>query len=145
MKSRSTNSENSKNNDETTVLLFDGVCILCNRLVQFIIRRDKKEKFKFASLQSDKGQALLKQFGLPRNVFNSIVYISENGYLLNSSAILHICKDMEGMWKYVYILIVIPSWVRDFIYTGIAKTRYKLFGKLDVCMVPGPEIAHRFL
>jgi predicted DCC family thiol-disulfide oxidoreductase YuxK len=82
---------------------------------------------------------------LPSNVFNSIVYISENRYLLNSSAILHVCKDLEGMWKYIYILIVIPAWLRDFIYNSIAKTRYKLFGKLDVCMVPGPEIAHRFL
>ena len=90
------------NNKGNHLLLFDGVCNLCNGMVQFIIKRDKKEKFKFASLQSESGQAVLKQFGLPTNDFDSFVFITGDNYFLKSSAVLHVLKELGGIWKVFY-------------------------------------------
>lgn len=133
------------NNNESHILLFDGVCNLCNRIVKFTIKRDPKEKFKFAALQSVSGQALLKKFDLPLNDFDSFVYITNNKYYRKSAAGLHVLKDLGGIWKIFYVLIIIPRRIRDFFYTIIAKTRYKIFGKRDTCMVPTPHIKRRFL
>ena len=116
------------------ILLFDGFCNLCSRLVNFIIRRDKKTKFLFVSLQSASGQSLLKKFGLPTDDFDSVVYIKSDKYFLKSSAILHILKEMGGIWKLFFIFIIIPRFIRDFIYTIIAKSRYKIFGRHDSCI-----------
>jgi len=133
------------NNNKKHILLFDGVCNLCNGIVQFTIKRDPKGKFKFASLQSESGQLLLKQFGLPTNDFNSFVFINGDNYFLKSSAGLHVLKELGGVWKVFYIFIIIPRPLRDFVYSIIAKTRYKIFGKLDTCMIPTPELKQRFL
>ncbi len=133
------------NNNQKHILLFDGVCNLCNGIVQFTIQRDPKGKFKFASLQSESGQSLLKQFGLPTNDFDSFVFINGNNYFLKSSAGLHVLKELGGVWKVFYIFIIIPRPLRDFIYNIIAKTRYKIFGKRDTCMIPTPELKQRFL
>ena len=116
------------------ILLFDGFCNLCSRLVNFIIKRDKKAKFLFLSLQSASGQLLLKKFGLPTDDFDSVVYIRNDKYFLKSSAILHILKEMGGIWKLFFIFIIVPNFIRDFIYKIIAKTRYKIFGNNDSCM-----------
>ena len=116
------------------ILLFDGYCNLCSRLVNFIIKRDKKAKFFFVSLQSASGQSLLKKFGLPTDDFDSVVYIRSDKYFLKSSAILHILKDLGGIWKLFFIFIIVPNFVRDFIYKIIAKTRYKIFGRHDSCI-----------
>ena len=116
------------------ILLFDGVCNLCSRLVNFIIKRDKKAKFLFLSLQSAGGQSLLKKIGLPTDDFDSVVYIRSDKYFLKSSAILHILKEMGGIWKLFFIFIIVPNFIRDFIYKIIAKTRYKIFGRQDSCM-----------
>lgn len=132
-------------NDESHILLFDGVCNLCNRLVQFTIKRDPKGKFKFASLQSDSGQSFLKQFGLPTDDFDSFVYVKGNQYFLKSSAALHVLKELGGLWKLFYFFIIIPRPIRDFVYNLIAKSRYKTFGKSDTCMIPTPELKQRFL
>ena len=115
------------------ILLFDGFCNLCSRLVNFIIKRDKKAKFLFVSLQSARGQSLLKKFGLPTDDFDSVVYIRSGKYFLKSSAILHILKEMGGIWKLFFIFIIVPNFIRDFIYKIIAKTRYKIFGRHDSC------------
>ena len=115
------------------ILLFDGFCNLCSRLANFIIKRDKKAKFLFVSLQSASGQSLLKNFGLPTDDFDSVVYIRSDKCFLKSTAILHILKELGGIWKLFYILIIIPNFVRDFIYKIIAKTRYKIFGRHDSC------------
>ncbi len=132
-------------NNERHILLFDGVCNLCNSIVQFTIKRDPTAKFKFASLQSANGQKLLKQFGLSTNDFDSFVYIKCDKYYLKSSAALHVLKELGGIWKLFYVFIIIPKFIRDFFYNIIAKTRYKIFGKLDSCMVPAPELRQRFL
>src|SRR4030095_4558218 len=103
-------------NSESHILLFDGVCNLCNRIVQFTIKRDPKGKFKFASLQSESGQALLKKFGLPTRDFHSFVFISGNKCFLKSSAGLHVLKELGGAWKLFYVLVIFPQTLREFIY-----------------------------
>jgi len=115
------------------IILFDKYCNLCSRLVKFIIKRDKKAKFLLVSLQSESGQSLLKNFGLPTDDFDSVVYIMSDKYYLKSSAILHILKELGGIWKLFYILIIFPTFFRDFIYKIIAKTRYRIFGGNDSC------------
>lgn len=132
-------------NSEPHILLFDGVCNLCNGIVQFVIKRDPKAKFKFAALQSESGQALLKKFGLPANHFHSFVYIHGDRYFLQSSAALYVLKELRGLWKLLYVFIILPTPLRDFFYSIIAKRRYQLFGKRDTCMVATPELKQRFL
>jgi len=132
-------------NSEHYILLFDGVCNLCNSIVQFTIKRDSKGKFKFASLQSESGQAMLKKLGLPIDDFDSFVFIHQDKYFLKSSAGLHVLKELGGVWKLFYVFIILPKPLRDFIYNIIAKTRYSVFGKRDTCMVPTQDIKHRFL
>ncbi|MFA4853630.1 MAG: DCC1-like thiol-disulfide oxidoreductase family protein [Bacteroidales bacterium] len=116
------------------ILLFDGFCNLCSRLVNFIIKRDKKAKFLFVSLQSASGQSMFKKFGLPTDDFDSVVYIRSDKYFLKSSAILHILKELGSIWKLFFIFIIIPNFICDFIYKIIAKTRYKIFGRHDSCI-----------
>ncbi|MCU0414399.1 MAG: DCC1-like thiol-disulfide oxidoreductase family protein [Ignavibacteriaceae bacterium] len=116
------------------ILLFDGFCNLCSRLVHFIIKRGKKAKFLFVSLQSESGQSLLKKFGLPTDNFDSVVYIKSDKYFLKSSAILHILKELGGIWKLFFIFIIVPNFIRDFIYKIIAKSRYKIFGRHNSCI-----------
>lgn len=131
--------------NQETILLFDGICNLCNGLVQFIIKRDPKVKFRFAALQSKTGQALLMQMKLPTDHFDSIVYIRDGKCLFKSSAILHVINDLGGAWKLFYVFIIIPPFMRDFIYSIIARTRYKIFGKRETCMIPSPDVEDRFL
>ena len=126
------------------ILLFDGICNLCNNLVLFIIKRDPESQFKFASLQSEMGKLLLKKYILESNNLNTVVYIKGEKYFLKSTAILNIIKDLGGYWKLFYAFILIPKFIRDFIYDLIAKSRYRIFGKKESCMIPNPEINQRF-
>jgi len=127
------------------IILFDGVCNLCNHLVIFIIQRDPNARFRFAALQSTEGHQLLKETKLlPANA-NSIVYIRNGKYLFRSSAILHILLDLGGVWKLFYTFIILPPFIRNFVYMIIARSRYKIFGKRDFCMVPADDMKNRFL
>jgi predicted DCC family thiol-disulfide oxidoreductase YuxK len=126
------------------VVLFDGVCNLCNGAVQFIIRRDRGARFRFASLQSDTGRRLLvdrpELYGL-----DSIVLI-ENGQLYTqSSAALRIARRLDGPWRASGILLIAPRWLRDPVYRWIARNRYRWFGKQQSCMLPTAEMKGRFL
>jgi predicted DCC family thiol-disulfide oxidoreductase YuxK len=127
------------------IILFDGVCNLCNGLVQFIIKRDPDAKFHFASLQSPIGQSLLKENNLPTDNLYSFIYIKENNCFIKSTAAFNVLKDLGGLWKLLYVFIIIPKFIRDFVYNFIAKRRYRWFGKRDVCMIPTPEMKKRFL
>ncbi|MFA6572450.1 MAG: thiol-disulfide oxidoreductase DCC family protein [Bacteroidota bacterium] len=127
------------------IILFDGICNLCNGIVKFIIKRDSKRTFKFASLQSETGQSFLFKFGLNPIFFQTIIYIRDNSYFIESAAVLNILKDLGSGWKMFYVLIVIPKFIRDFFYRIISKTRYKIFGKCKTCIVPTPDIKDRFL
>ena len=130
---------------ENPVLLFDGVCNLCNSTVQFVLKRDKKAYFKFASLQSDYGQNFLKKNSLPTTDFNTFILIEGDSYSTKSTAILKVFRKLSGLWPVLYIFIVFPAFLRDPFYNLIAKNRYKLFGKRDSCMIPGKEILSRFI
>jgi len=111
------------------IVLFDGVCNLCSRTVTFIAARDKILKFTYVSLQSPYGQTLLHNFGLPDRDFDSVVYIKGEKYYLRSTAVLHILKDLGGLWSMTYVFIIFPPFIRDFIYHIISKTRYRIFGR----------------
>ncbi len=130
---------------KSPVILFDGVCSLCNKLVLFIIKRDPKAKFKFASLQSEIGKSLLLKTELPTNHLDSIILIDGEQYFLQSTAALRILKELNGGWKAIYIFLAVPKFLRDFIYNSIAKTRYRIFGKEDACMIPTTDIKKHFL
>jgi len=127
------------------ILLFDGVCNLCSSIVRFTIKRDPEGKFTFASLQSETGQNLLKKFDIPTDDFSSFILVENDRYYSKSTAALKVVKRLKGMWPGLYVFIVVPGPVRDFVYDFIARNRYKWFGKKDQCMVPTAEIKSRFL
>ncbi|MDN5200927.1 thiol-disulfide oxidoreductase DCC family protein [Fulvivirgaceae bacterium BMA10] len=127
------------------VLLFDGVCNLCNGSVQFIIKRDKKNVFLFASLQSEAGQERLKKFDLPVDDYESFVLVEGDKFYRRSTAALRTMKKLGGLWKLLYAFIIIPAPIRDFVYSIIARNRYKWFGRNDQCMIPTPELKAKFL
>ena len=131
--------------DSQPILLFDGVCNLCNGAVQFVIKNDKKNQFHFATLQSEVGAALLKVYSLPRDVLDTFVVITKNNVLTRSTAALEVAKTIGGLWTLAYIFIIIPKFIRDAIYNWVARSRYRWFGKKDSCMIPTPELRERFL
>lgn len=131
--------------EERKILLFDGVCNLCSALVTFTIRHGRNTDLMFASLQSRAASNLLKEMNLPKGLTKSVVYIVNDEYYSKSSGILHLLKDMGGLWKMFYAAIVIPEPIRDLAYDTIAGSRYRVFGKRQTCMVPTPELRERFL
>lgn len=130
---------------QNNVILFDGFCNLCCGWVQFLIRRDKRVRFKFASLQSESGKKLSDVLGLNSNQFETVVYIKDNQHYIESEAVLQIVKDLGGFWKILLIFRAVPKSLRDFSYRVIARKRYKIFGKRSTCMIPTPELQKRFL
>ncbi|WP_408007853.1 thiol-disulfide oxidoreductase DCC family protein [Pseudalkalibacillus sp. A8] len=126
------------------ILLFDGECNLCNGIVQFVIKRDPSAQFKFAALQSETGQKLLKQYNLPPR-FDSFVLIENDKAYQKSSAGLKVARHLNGGWHLFTIFKIIPTPIRDVVYNFIARNRYKWFGKRDSCMMPTPDIKSRFL
>lgn len=130
---------------QSSIILFDGVCNLCNSSVQFVIKHDKDKKFMFASLQSTAGQLLLKQFDLPLQDFNSFILIENEKVFFKSTAALMVAKHLKGAVKLLYGFIVVPPFIRNGAYNFIAKNRYKWFGKKDSCILPTPELKARFL
>lgn len=126
------------------VILFDGVCNLCNNSIQFIIRRDPKARFRFAPLQSAAAESLLQSAGagpLP----DSIVLVQDGRVYTQSGAVLRVARGLRGLWPLAYAFIVIPRPLRDWVYRLIARNRYRWFGKRDSCMMPTPELRTRFL
>ena len=132
-------------NNSHQVILFDGVCNLCNSSVQFIIKRDPGAKFRFSSLQSDSAKQLLQQAGIDRMKADSLVLLKNAKAYTQSDAALHIAKQLSGLWPIMYVLILIPRPIRNAVYNWIARNRYRWFGKKDQCMIPSPELKHRFL
>jgi predicted DCC family thiol-disulfide oxidoreductase YuxK len=130
---------------EKQLILFDGVCNLCNTYVQFVINRDSQNKFLFASLQSDTGQDVLKHFGLNTTELKTLVLLQDNHIYTKSTGALRVLKQLDGLWKFSYIFIAIPSPIRDLFYNFVATNRYRFFGKKDYCMMPTPELKSRFI
>ena len=128
-----------------SIILFDGVCNLCNNAVQFVIKHDSSDKFVFAALQSATGQKLLQQYNLPQTGFDSFVLLQNGKVFLKSTAALQIAKQLSGPVKLLYGFIIVPSFIRNTVYTVIAKNRYKWFGKKDSCMIPTASLKAKFL
>lgn len=127
------------------LLFFDGVCNLCTGVVQFIIKRDKRGVFRFASLQSAAGEAFLSAHGMPTDAYASFVYVRKGRVLVRSTAALNIARDLGGLWSLAYGFIIVPPFLRDAIYGFVARNRYKWFGRKDECMLPTPELKARFV
>jgi|SRR5690625_4098765 len=132
---------------DSYIILFDGVCNLCNGFVQFVIKRDKKARFQFASLQSPVAERLLESYQLSTKSMESVILIhkNKNKVWTESSAVLRIHRKLSGLYPFLYVFIIIPKGIRDFFYRQISKNRYKWFGKREECMIPSPEIKKRFL
>ena len=127
------------------LILFDGVCNLCNGSVLFVIRRDRNAKFQFAALQSSFGQSQLFQFDLPQNELNTIMLIKEGKLLVKSDAALEIARNLDGIWPLFYTFKIVPAFFRNWIYDLVAKNRYHWFGRQEACMIPTPDLKARFL
>ncbi|MBT0608697.1 thiol-disulfide oxidoreductase DCC family protein [Aequorivita echinoideorum] len=131
--------------DNYKIILFDGVCNLCNGAITFIIKRDKKNSFKFAALQSEIGQQLISKFNIDTQKVDSIILIDGEKYYEKSSAALHISKELSGAYPLLFGFMVVPKFIRNSVYDYIAKNRFKWFGKKESCMIPTAELKAKFL
>ena len=127
------------------IILFDGVCNLCNGFVQFILKRDAKDVFRFGSLQSEKAQNLLKHKAPKALDLSTVVLIDGDKVATESDAVLLIAKKLGGVWSLCYVFIILPKFLRDAVYRFVAKHRYHIFGQRDSCMIPTPEIQKKFI
>jgi predicted DCC family thiol-disulfide oxidoreductase YuxK len=127
------------------IIFFDGVCNLCNAFVQFVIKRDKRSQFKFASLQSEAAKGMLPENFFSDAKLSSVVLLEDGKVFSKSTAALRILRRLAGPWKLLYVFIILPPFICNLVYDIIAKNRYRWFGKKESCMVPTPELKHRFL
>ncbi len=129
----------------TPLILYDGVCRLCTGSVLFVIKRDRRKRFRFASMQSSLGQQLLRSFGLPPDDLKTFVLVEAGGRFTKSTAALRVAAGLGGLWPAVSLLRVIPGPIRDGVYDWVARNRYRWFGRLDECLVPVPDVQDRFV
>ena len=127
------------------IVLFDGVCNLCNGFVQFVIKRDKHDVFRFGSLQSEKAQELLKPFGSLGIELTTIVLLEGNRIATESQAVLKIAGKLGRGWSLFYWFIIVPKFIRDSLYRFVSRYRYSIFGQRDSCMVPTPGLKNKFI
>jgi len=127
------------------LILFDGICNLCNGFMIFIYRRDPGAKFSFAWIQSEPGKQILTQLNMSTEEYDTIVYLENGQATFKSSAFLKIVKQLKFPWNLLWTGIVIPRFLRDWIYDLVARNRYKIFGKKDHCLVPTGDLTKRFL
>jgi predicted DCC family thiol-disulfide oxidoreductase YuxK len=128
------------------IILFDGVCNLCNTSVQYVIKRDKNDIFRFLPLQSDLGQQIIKHIGIAnQNIDSIILYEPGKAYYYKSGAAIEVAKSLGGFLTYSTIFRIIPSALRDILYDFVARNRYKWYGKKESCMIPTPELKAKFL
>lgn len=130
---------------DKAVILFDGVCNVCNGFVQFMIPRDPKGYFKFASLQSEIGQQILKAYDLPAEELSTVILVEGGKVYTHSDVAIRASRHMSGLWPAFSIFSVVPRFLRDGIYNWIARNRYRWFGQREQCMIPTPDIRQRFL
>jgi predicted DCC family thiol-disulfide oxidoreductase YuxK len=127
------------------IILFDGVCNLCDSAVQFVIKHDKKDDFRFVALQSDLGQEITKHIGITKNIDSIILYQPGIAYYYKSEAVLEIAKSLGGIFYLVALFSIFPTSFNNHIYDYIAKNRYKWYGKKESCMIPTKELQAKFL
>jgi predicted DCC family thiol-disulfide oxidoreductase YuxK len=127
------------------IVLFDGDCNLCNASVQWILRRDRRARFRFGSLQSKAGRAALAAHGLPEAQIDSLVLLDGGRAFLRTDAALRIAIGLGLPWSLCAPMLLVPSFLRDLSYRLVARNRYRWFGRRETCMVPRPELRARFL
>lgn len=135
----------SRIQDQFDIILFDGVCNLCNSAVDLIIRNDKKKRFKVGPLQDPKTKALLQDYQINNDYLDSIILIRGDKVFYKSRAALEVSKHLKGLWPLLYGFIIVPAFIRDPIYDWIADNRYRWFGKKQTCRLPTADESARFL
>jgi predicted DCC family thiol-disulfide oxidoreductase YuxK len=136
--------------ESNPIVLYDGVCGLCNRLNQFLLKRDTHDRFRFASLQSDLAATLLKRHGVSAQDLNTVYVVLDydqpgERLLSRSDAIIYALMQLDGIWKLAGVGRVLPRFLRDGMYKVVARNRYRVFGKHESCMLPDPKQRHKFL
>lgn len=125
------------------IVFFDGVCGLCNKTIDFLIRTDKAKKLRYAPLQGYTARRLLTKIQVEN--LESVVYYRDGKYLVSSTAVLRLLLDVGGLWKILSVFLVLPAFVRNAVYFFIARRRYKWFGKSDTCRLPAADERALFL
>jgi predicted DCC family thiol-disulfide oxidoreductase YuxK len=137
--------ESNKTEIKYSIILFDGICNFCNSSINFIIKHDLNNQFRFAPLQSEIGKQLLLQLDEQDLNINTIILIENNRIYKQSDALLRIARHFNGVYSLLYGFIIIPSFLRNKIYNFIARNRYRLFGKTNTCVAPTPELKQKFI
>jgi predicted DCC family thiol-disulfide oxidoreductase YuxK len=128
------------------IILFDGICNLCNSAVQFVIKNDKKDIFRFVALQSELGNEICNHIGVDQHKIDSIILYNPGiAYYYKSTAVIEIGEELGGIYSLISIIRIFPEKLRNYIYHYIAKNRYKWYGKKESCMIPTPELKSKFL
>ena len=132
------------------IVVYDGVCGLCNRWVQFLLKHDKRDRLRYAALQSEFAASILRRHGLDPDDLDTVCVVLNYGgdaerVLTRSDAVLHLGRELGGVWKIGSWARVLPRWIRDPFYRLVAKNRYRVFGKFDTCMLPEPGHRGKFL
>lgn len=136
---------NENSPDTRYVVIFDGICNVCNGAVNFVIKRDPQGKFAFTPMQTELARELTDKFGLHTEGMDTFILIKEGRGYVFSTAALEISRDLSGYWYLFNVFRIIPAPIRDFFYKLFARNRYRLFGKRDQCMVPSAEVRSRFV
>ena len=136
--------------ESNPIVLYDGVCGLCNRLNQFLLKRDTHDRFRFASLQSDLAASLLKRHGADSLDLDTVYVVLDYNQpgerlLARSDAIIYALTQLDGIWKLARVGRALPTFLRDAIYQLVARNRYRIFGKHDTCILPDPKYRRKFL
>lgn len=126
------------------VILFDGMCNLCNKTIQFVIKNDPGHIYRFASFQSRFGSEMLQYFGINDKKFETFILLENGNIYDRSTGALRVCKRLKGGWKMLCMFLIVPKFIRDFVYNVIAQNRFRLFGRASVCWVPTPELQKLF-
>ncbi|MFC4101162.1 thiol-disulfide oxidoreductase DCC family protein [Paenibacillus xanthanilyticus] len=139
-----TNGQTNVAAEYTDIMLIDGECALCHGITRFVIARDPAKRFRFVALQSPAGIGLLRRHGLPEGDMDTFVLIDGGRAYVKSEAALWVLRKLGGGWRMLAMLMVVPSFIRDWAYDRIAGSRYRLFGRSEVCLLPTPDIVSRF-
>lgn len=136
---------NSRKQNSEAVIMFDGVCNLCNATVNFVIDRDSDRYFRYAALQSEAGQCFLDKHNRSVSDFDSVILQEGDTFYTKSTAALRIARKLDGAWPLLYLFIIVPAFLRNIVYDFIARNRYKWFGRQDECRIPDQELKSLFL
>jgi len=132
------------------IVLYDGVCGLCNRAVQFLLKRDRHDRLRFASLQSEFAAQLLQRHGFDNKDLDTVYVVLNQGeageaLLAKGDAFLVFARELGGLWNVARLGRIIPRSIRNWLYDSVARHRYQVFGKYDACMLPDPRYKHKFI